>query len=228
VTSNHQELYFFPRAVGQPVEVTLSAPPELAEPLRALGYRLTDNLAEADLAVVDRMTDELRRYVQSGGRVLWLAESAESQQTYLGNISVTARAGRPWQGDWANNMNWVRQDQMFGEIPTAGLVDFAFADLTPDHVIVGLNPRDFAADVHAGLFVGWIHHTVALIAERRFGNGRLLISTFQLLRHLSTQPVAAIMLRDMIAHLARAASERQSASEQKPDRKSTGELQPTL
>ncbi len=228
VTSNHQELYFFPRAVGQPVEVTLCAPPELAEPLRALGYRLTDNLAEADLAVVDRMTDELRRYVQAGGRVLWLAEVADSQQTYLGNLSITARAGRPWQGDWANNMNWVRQDQMFGGIPTAGLVDFAFADLTPDHVIVGLNPRDFAADVHAGLFVGWIHQTVALIAERRFGNGRLLISTFQLLRHLSTQPVAAIMLRDMIAHLTRAASERQPETEQKQDRKSTGELQPTV
>ncbi|HEX8634164.1 MAG TPA: hypothetical protein VF703_08450 [Pyrinomonadaceae bacterium] len=41
----------------------------------------------------------------------------------------------------------------------------AFADLTPEHVITGISPRDFAADVHAGLFVGWLHHIAALVAE---------------------------------------------------------------
>ena len=44
------------------------------------------------------MTDELRWYVQNGGRVLWLAEDADSQQTHLGAIgasrSGTAGAGR--------------------------------------------------------------------------------------------------------------------------------------
>ena len=80
-------------------------------------------------------------------------------------------------------------------------MDFAFADLTPEHVITGLSPRDFASDVHAGLFVGWLHHIVALVAERRFGNGRLLISTFRLRDHMTNNPVAATMLRDMISHL---------------------------
>jgi hypothetical protein len=68
---------------------------------------------------------------------------------------------------------------------------------------VGLSPRDFAADVHAGLFVGWLHHTAALIAERPIGTGRLLISTFRLRHHRGSHPVAAIMLHDMIAYLAR-------------------------
>ncbi|HEY0005019.1 MAG TPA: glycoside hydrolase family 2 TIM barrel-domain containing protein [Pyrinomonadaceae bacterium] len=201
LTSNHLELYFFPRPTGQD-SFLLSAPPELAESLRALGYRLTDKLDEADVVVVDRMTDELRWYVQRGGRVLWLAESTESQQTYLGNLNIAAREGRPWQGDWASNFNWLRQDRMFKEIPTGGTVDFAFANLTPDHVITGLSPRDFASDVHAGLFVGWIHQTVALVAERRFGRGRLIVSTFCLSKHLTSHPVAAVMLRDMVAHLA--------------------------
>lgn len=226
VTSNHQELYFFPRVAGQPTRARLCAPPELAESLRSLGYQLTDSLGEADLAVVDKMTDELRRYAQEGGHVLWLAESADSQQTHLGNIGIVERRGHRWQGDWASNMNWIRQDQLFGRIPTGGLVDFAFADLTPDHVIVGLNPREFASDVHAGLFVGWIHHTVALVAERRFGNGRLLISTFQLREHLKTQPVAAIMLRDMVAHLMQAPTERPSKQDQSQGTENSGMLQP--
>jgi hypothetical protein len=209
VTSNHQELYFFPRRAAQVPRVRLSASPRLAPQLAALGYELTDNWEHADVVVADKLTDEVRFFVQNGGRVLWLAESTGAQQSYLGTVEIAARQGRRWQGDWASNMNWIRQAEMFKEIPTGGTVDFAFADLTPEHVITGISPRDFAADVHAGLFIGWLHHIAALVAERRYGNGRLLISTFRLREQLVMNPVAAIMLRDMIAHLSkdRAASE---------------------
>jgi hypothetical protein len=185
VTSNHQELYFFPRRAAQISPVRLSASPRLAPQLKALGYELTDDWARADLLVADKLT-----------------------------VEIAARQGRRWQGDWASNMNWVRQDSMFKEIPSGGTVDFAFADLTPEHVITGISPRDFAADVHAGLFIGWLHHIAALVAERRYGSGRLLISTFRLREHLGRNPVAAIMLRDMIAHL----TEERVASEKSEDR----------
>jgi hypothetical protein len=214
VTCNHQELYVIPRALsgpaaapdGAPILIHAPSAPQLAERLRGLGYQLTDDLNSADLVVVETMTDEMRWYVQNGGRVLWLAEAAETQQTYLGSLSIAQRKGRSWQGDWASNFNWIRQDRMFGAIPTGGTVDFAFADLIPDQVIVGLSSRDFAADVHAGLFVGWLHHTVALVAERHFGSGRLLISTFHLAEHLQSSPVARVMLRDLLSYLVRPVS----------------------
>jgi hypothetical protein len=69
-------------------------------------------------------------------------------------------------------------------------------------VIVGLSPRDFAANVHSGLFVGWVHHIVALVAERPIDRGRLMICTYRLRDHLGTHPVATIMMRDMIARMA--------------------------
>jgi hypothetical protein len=104
---------------------------------------------------------------------------------------------------------------MFSEIPTEGCVDFAFADLTPDYVITGLSPRDFASDVHSGLFVGWLHHTVALVAEKRMSSGRLLISTYRLREHIGSHPVATIMIHDMIGHLAgNGAAENQQAEEE--------------
>ena len=210
ITCNHQELYVFPRALaappapgGTPIGICVPDSPALAARLQALGYQLAATLEAADLAVVETMTDEMRWHVQNGGRVLWLAEAAETQQTYLGSLSIAQRKGRSWQGDWASNFNWIRQDRMFGAIPTGGTVDFAFADLIPDQVIVGLSPRDFTADVHAGLFVGWLHHTVGLIAERHFGSGRLLISTFHLSDHVDASPVARVMLNDLLAYLVR-------------------------
>jgi hypothetical protein len=204
VTRNHHELYFFPRLEKPSTDLRIAVPglPRLSARLAGMGYELVDENA-ADLVVVERMTDELRWYVQNGGRVLWLAEQPESQQAHLGSISIAQRHGRSWQGDWASSMSWIRQDKMFGDIPSGGTVDFAFADLTPETVIVGLTPRDFAANVHSGLFVGWVHHVVALVAERPIDRGRLLICTFAVRDHLGTHPVASIMMRDMIARAAR-------------------------
>jgi hypothetical protein len=205
VTANHQELYIFPRRAAEPVPIAICAPglPALSERLAALGYRVTGDIQAADLAIVETMTDDMCWYVQNGGRVLWLAEAANAQQTYLGRLGIAQRQGRSWQGDWASNFNWIRQDQMFSAIPTGGTVDFAFADLIPDQVIVGLRSREYVANVHAGLVVGWLHHAAALVAERHFGSGRLLISTFHLSEQIETNPVARIMLNDMAAYLVR-------------------------
>jgi len=207
VTRNHHELYFFPR-VGtdeRPLKIAAPGLPRLAARLSAMGYEMADEHT-ADLIVVETMTDDLRWYAQNGGKVLWLAESPESQQAHLGAISIAQRHGRSWQGDWASSMSWIRQDKIFGAIPTGGTVDFAFADLTPETVIVGLSPRDFAANVHSGLFVGWVHHIVALVAERPIDRGRLMICTYRLREHLGTHPVATIMMRDMIARIAGAST----------------------
>ncbi|MBK9710904.1 MAG: glycoside hydrolase family 2 [Kouleothrix sp.] len=211
VTCNHHELYIFPRRLaapatahdGVPIQVCAPDSPALAATLREIGYQLTDDVRGADLAVVEVMTDEMRWRVQNGARVLWMADKPDSQQTFLGALGIAQRKGRSWQGDWASNFNWIRQDRIFKDIPTGGMVDFAFADLIPDQVIVGLSPRDYAADVHSGLFVGWLHHTVALVAERHFGSGRLLVSTFHLGEQLQDSPVARIMLSDMLAYLVR-------------------------
>jgi len=200
VAAHHQELYVFPRFAA-PVQIKLYTP-ELDAPLRALGYTVVEDVAEADVVVAAALTDALRAYLLQGGRVLWLAECDDALQTHLGGLTVVPRHGQDWQGDWAGSLSWLCRDQLFSALPTAGEVDFLFADLTPEHVIVGLSPRDFAVDVHAGLTVGWLHKTVGLIAERRVGQtGRLLISTFRLRARLVDNPVAAWMLRDMVERL---------------------------
>jgi hypothetical protein len=203
VTHNHHELYFFPRFRAEGPRLAVPGLPRLASRLAAMGYDVAERVEEADLVVVEEMTDEMRWHAQNGGRVLWLAESSDSHQAHLGNVGIAQRHGRAWQGDWASSMSWLRQDRIFKDIPTGGTVDFAFADLTPEAVIVGLTPRDFASHVYAGLFVGWVHQVVALVAERPVDRGRLMACTFRLREHLGTHPVATVMIRDMISRLAR-------------------------
>ena len=199
--SSFLELFFFLRQAAEPFHIILYAP-ALAGPLRRIGYIVTEDLSTADMVVTGIMTDELRQYLMNGGRVLWLAESDDALQTYLGGLSLSSRRGTPWAGDWASSLSWLPQDSLFNGLPTQGAVDFAFAGLTPEHVIPGLGLRDFATDVHAGLCLGWLHKAVGLVVDRRLGKGHMLVSTFRLSQSLETNPVAAIMLHDMLAHLA--------------------------
>jgi hypothetical protein len=203
---NHLDLYFFPRDSARATTRAAIFAPAHADALRALGYAIADDIAAAQVVLTDTLTEDLRQHLLRGGRVLWLAEGDDAEQTRLMGLNgahVGPRKGTLWSGDWAGNFNWLCQDAMFEDIPTGGLVDFAFADLTPEHVIHGVHPYHFATDVHSGLFVGWIHKVVALIAERNIGQGRLLISTYRIGRHLSTHPVAAILVRDMLARISR-------------------------
>jgi hypothetical protein len=203
VTQNTQTLYFFPHET-RTASHKIAASPDWQEPLRALGYELVA-LNAADVVVVSKLTDELRTYVQSGGRVLWVAQDPDAQHTLLGSVEVQPRQGRKWQGDWASNLNWIHQQKLFPEIPTDNLIDFAFADLTPEYVITGFHPRDFGADVYAGLFIGWIHHPVALIGRRRVGDGELWICTLRLREHITENfkhPVATILMRNMLEKIA--------------------------
>ncbi len=203
VSRNHHELYFFPgRHAPTPFRIHVPQAPRLAARLGDLGYVLEEDPATADLVIVETLTDDWRTYAARGGRVLWLAERPESFQTHLGAWGVASREGRSWQGDWASSMSWLRQHRIFQGIPTGGMVDFAFADLTPDAVLVGLTPRDFASRVHAGLFVGWVHHVVALVAERWVDDGYLMACTFRFREHLGDHPVATTAMDDMIRYMA--------------------------
>ena len=204
---NHLDLCFFPRASSHATMTAAIYSAAYADELRALGYTVVDSINDATVVVTDVLTEELHEHVRHGGRVLWLAESIESddaKRPWLGGLNgahIGPRDDTPWSGDWASNFNWLNQDKLFKDIPTNGTVDFAFADLTPEHVIHSVHPFHYATDVHSGLFLGWIHKVVALIAERKVGDGKLLISTYRLGQHLTTHPVAAIMLRDMVAAL---------------------------
>jgi len=157
-----------------------------------------DGLARTDCAVVTTLDDTCREFLLHGGRVLLLAETNDALQTHIPGIAIEPRAGTPWQGDWASSFGWHR----FENIPTGNVVDFAFADLTPEHLIHGFSPRDFALDVFAGLFVGWVHKPIPTIARRRVGRGELLVSTFRLSKNLETHSLARYLFEELMMLMA--------------------------
>jgi hypothetical protein len=113
---------------------------------------------------------------------------------HVPGLDIEERDESPWQGDWASSFGWHR----FDDLPTGGVVNFAFAGLTPEHVISKFSARDFAFNVYAGLFVGWLHKPVPTIARRRMGKGEVFVSTFRLTKHLESNPLAMFLFAELM------------------------------
>jgi hypothetical protein len=193
IASTEQEIYVFPELTpsgeSQPV-----FSPELQSPLEKLGYSITDDLSQSQVAVVTVLDDSLREFILRGGRVLLLAEDEDALQIHIPGLDIEAREDTAWQGDWASSFGW----HCFDKLPTGGTVNFAFAGLTPEYVICNFSARDFAFNVYAGLFVGWMHKPVPTIARRRAGQGEILVSTFRLSKNLKTNPLAMYLFAELM------------------------------
>jgi hypothetical protein len=196
IAKTEQEFYIFPML--SPLLLGGSGgrvySPHFRPALEQLGYEVVDASSQANIAVVSTVDDSCRDFLLNGGHVLLLAEKDDALQTHISNLRIAPRDGTPWQGDWASSLGWHH----FESLPTDNVVNFAFADLTPEHVIHGFALRDFALDVYAGLFVGWIQKPIPTIARKRVGHGTLLVSTFRLANHLETSPLARYLFKELM------------------------------
>jgi hypothetical protein len=137
--------------------------------------------------------------VRAGARLLLLAESPEALGPGLPGLRLQPRQGSVWDGDWASSFAWVRRTGPWAALPGGPLLDFSFDRVIPDLVIRGLNTEDFEQRVPAGLFVGWIHKPVGLVAVRPHGAGQVVVCTFRLLRDApGADPVATHLLAALL------------------------------
>ena len=193
IASTWQEIYVFPEITSSG-EGLLIFSPDLQAPLEKLGYSITDELSQAKVAVVTILDDTLREFILRGGKVLFLAEDEDALQMHIPGLKIEEREYTVWQGDWASSFGW----HLFDKLPTGGAVNFAFVGLTPEHVIRNFSSRDFAFDVYAGLFVGWLHKPVPTIARQRAGQGEVLVSTFRLSKNLNKNPLAMYLFAELM------------------------------
>ncbi len=182
----------------------------VAERVAALGYDLAER-SDADLVITTELTADLIEYVESGGRVLVLVRSGSAlsadldlrrrASAHLRRLPHSGWPGQrsPWDGDWVSNFNWIRPGRLAG-LPKRELLDLAYEEVAPDHVLLGYDPVKHGDEVLAGMFVGWVHEPAALAWAFDQGAGSLLLTTFRVAPE--SGPVATTLLRSLIDHLA--------------------------
>ena len=156
--------------------------PTLGQALRQLGYNTSEDSAdEAHILVARHYSETLQARVQEGANLLLLlGPDAIDDTPPLPVGYLVARAGTPWQGDWATSFSWLRQAGPFADLPGSPLLHMPYADLMPDAVIAGLPALLMQHRSWAGLALGWLHKPVSLLTDFPYGRGRIIATTFKL------------------------------------------------
>lgn len=179
---------------------------DVAGRLQAAGHLLVEP-ADAELVVATTLDPDLVALADRGGTLLLLARSEDAVAVELGvarPFRVVRRqaddGGRPheapWAGDWITTFGWLKDGTLPG-VPRGPLLGMPFAEVYPDHVLAGFDPRDPRVEIAAGMFAGWVHSAAAVAARFGQGKGRIAATTFRVAPE--DGPLAAALLDGLVA-----------------------------
>jgi len=230
VARNVQYLSFFPLSARRPKSfphpLWVHDPHDiwdLEDRLAQAGYPLetqTPEDARGRYAVVSRLDGEVARFLEGGGTALFLPRSPAdidprlSQRTGIrvrdrrARIDESKKEKNPWEGDWISNFTWIKHDGLFDRIPrstesplSGDLMDMQYYQVIPNQVLLGWSGEREFSDVHSGMVVGWVHAPVAVMAQCRWGTGRLLATTLKLESAFGDDPVATVLVHNLLGYL---------------------------
>lgn len=204
------------RRTGQPLSIAVHDPLGIwgiERRIRDLEHDLRPSAAVdgADVVVASELNADLVDYADAGGSLLLLVRDndalpdglhlARPVRPHLRHKAHTRWPGQssPWEGDWINSFSWLLPGT-FDELPDRRLLDFAFQQVLPDHVLLGYDPRRHRDEVLAGTFVGWIHAPAALLWRFRQGTGVIAATSLRL--SPEDGPVATVLLEGLLQDLA--------------------------
>ncbi|MDQ3690333.1 MAG: hypothetical protein M3406_09930 [Chloroflexota bacterium] len=174
--------------------------------IEAIGHHIVRR-DDADLVIATQLSADLLDYAEAGGRVLVLVRSASALpadvdtrrrvEAHLRRLPHAGWPGQrsPWDGDWVSSFSWILPEA-FPRLPVRPLLDAAYGEVAPDHVLLGYDPVKHGDEVTAGMFVGWVHEPAALLWAFDQGAGSLVLTTFRLAPE--SGPVATTMLQCLI------------------------------
>lgn len=157
-----------------------------------------------EVVVAMRWSEEVAAHLRRGGRALLLAHGEDALPPG-GALTLRARPGTRWEGDWAQGMGWLRPE-VHEPLGIGPRVSRLFSGLTPELVMLGYQ-AGAARDILAGLYVGWIRDPVATIGAFRAGAGAGIVCTWPLLASYGPDPLATELVDRLIELVASRALE---------------------
>jgi Glycosyl hydrolases family 2, TIM barrel domain/Glycosyl hydrolases family 2, sugar binding domain/Glycosyl hydrolases family 2 len=227
---NQVDIAVFPKRDVRKLPTITAPDAGIAEFAQGLGYRIVEDgdvtvRHSLDAADIQRMQARARYLVLADGTDVThnnlRRDKAPREQPFmpivddvpgnlpnpdalLPNIVLHQRQGTLWRGDWIANFSWIRRSGAFAGLPGGPLLDLSYDRVVPHHVMTGFRAWEFGGAVHGGLVLGWVHKPAATIADRRVGQGKVLATTFRLLRDApGDDPVAAVLFDAMVEAAAR-------------------------
>ena len=121
-------------------------------------------------------------------------------EAFLGRYGL--KLANKFQGGHSDSFFIKKIPGLLDRIPFQNPTQWQFYRAWPKQVLVGLPPEDLDPQDSEG-HDHWTEVNTTL-AQFRYGRGRLVVSTFDLLKASLDDPVAAILLHDLVGYAASA------------------------
>ena len=231
ISENREALALYPERQGPARQVRFRTDrPLVGERLLVLGHKEVE-AEDAELFITDLLDGPRVEAIHAGARYLQIVDQGQRRlrddtsprdgpmtvqiedapggtrsEAYFSfpGYALQNRHNTIWRGDWVGNFPWLRRDGAFSHIPGGPLLDMSFARVIPHQVLTHQRSWEFRGRVHSGTVVGWVHRPAAFVIEKRLGRGKLVISTFRLMRDAFDADPTATALWDGLIDLAMA------------------------
>jgi len=165
------------------------------ESLQRLGYQVYEG--DARLTICDKVDRDILEWVAQGNDMLLLSEGRSP-------FFWQHPRGGAYSGDWMGSFSWLRPNVYRRLQRVQNPVSLPFTGIVPETVLLGLplNHPAYHQDILAGQITAWLGHPAAHTVQFRYGKGRVIVTTYALRDALTTHPLAAAMLHDLVDYLA--------------------------
>jgi hypothetical protein len=225
ISKNYVDIRVFPLADRTPRVKGIKVYGPLSWRFAVIGYDV--NGAEPGAPIVASKTDDaLLRMLDEGRTVIlligrdWVPGAPHliersldpSISPFLRRFGL--RLALKQQGGHADTFYLKRSLGMFEHIPFRNPMAWGFEKVWPQYVLRGISSEQ-EPDLIGGAFGNmirsraldvdgqWYESEVnATMLQKHYGKGRIIISTFELLENCADDPVATIMLNDLVAYAA--------------------------
>jgi hypothetical protein len=198
IARNHQLFVFAPTEAqrwGEGKRLWLHDPVGVAsgfaEKLQAAGFEVVDKPEQGALAIATYWDAEVNGFVQAGGRAVLAALHPKSLTIASGlGVRLQDRTFNNWWGDWCSSQTWFVKGA-FPHLPDTQKFDFEYSTVIPQRALAGATPEN----VLSGLFVGWLHNPGGYVVRLPVGQGKLVVTTYDVATHFHADPTATLLLR---------------------------------
>lgn len=167
----------------------------LSSILTSLGCRVVAHPEPGALGLVTRWDPAVSGFLREGGKAVLVASHPKSITIASGlGVRLLERNTNGWWGDWCTSKTWFVPEH-FPSLPDTLRFDFEFQPIVPHRVLTG----PLMENIVAGLFVGWLHNPAALVARLPIGKGDLIVTTFDILPNIGSDPIATLLLHDLFS-----------------------------
>ena len=195
---NHYDLAIFPR-LPAPTMAIACEDEALAQALHLQGFHLTQD--PYAVLVTPRFGADTKRFLQQGGRALFVAEQPDDLETKVQRLTLKARKDTAWDTSAPFTFAWFRPSVLGDCLPGDGRLDMTLGSLVPQTVMGTHGYREFGHEIWAGMFAGWLRSPAALIQKLPVGRGQVLATTLPLRGQVGIDPAATTLFHGLLDKL---------------------------